>query len=335
MKIAFLDPLEARLAEFPDRYLNGHDVLVTHERGGLPEGVEGAEALVWWSYPVDQWLIERLPKLRFLQRIGVLRTKGDTTTAMAKGIPVSALPFGVSDRVAQHALAMTLSIMRKLRQGHAGMIEGLNPSNMPEEETGAPAIATNWTGTPDVDTLNDKTIGIIGFGEIGACLARMVAPFDCRVLYYKRNRLRPELEAFFGGITYAGLEDLLHQSDVVEAIIPYSEDSRKMLGAREFGLMKPGAIFINVGRGNTVDEPALIEALNNGTIAHAGLDVFAVEPLPVSSSFLRMDNVVLSPHSAGGVLGWVNTFERIADNLRRVEAGEPVLRPMASRDPQF
>lgn len=335
MKIAFLDPLEARLAEFPKTYLGKHEVLLTTEAGVLPDGIEEAEAIVWWSYPVDTALIERLGALRFLQRIGLMRTKGDTTAALANGLPVSTLPHGVSDRVAQHALALMLSIMRKLRPSHEAMIAGTNPNDMPEQETGAPAIAMTWTGTANVDTLNDKTVGIIGFGEIGACLTRMLAPFDCRVLYHKRTRLSPELEAHWGGIEYASLDETLRQSDIVTAIVPYTEDSRKMLGAREFGLMKPGSTFINVGRGNTVDELALIEALNNGPMTWAGLDVFAIEPLPVSSPLLKLDNVVLTPHSAGGVLGWVNTFERIAANLERIEAGRPPIMPQQPGDPQW
>jgi phosphoglycerate dehydrogenase-like enzyme len=334
LKVAFLDPLEARLAEFPKTYLAEHEVLIAPARGELPDGIEDAEAIVWWSYPVDRALIERLPKLKLVNRIGVIRTAGDTTAALAKGIPTSALPHGVSDRVAQHALALTLSLVRKLRQGHEGMIAGLNPENMPEEETAAPAVHMNWTGTPDVDTLNDKTVGIIAFGEIGARFATMLRPFDVKVLYNKRNRLRPELEAHFG-VEYASLDDVLSKSDIVTAIIPYSEESRKMLGAAEFKRMKPGAMFINVGRGNTVDEQALIAALQDGTIAYAGLDVFAIEPLPASSPLLQLPNVVLTPHNAGGVMGWVNTFQRIAENLRRAQAGERLILPMAPGDPQF
>jgi phosphoglycerate dehydrogenase-like enzyme len=191
----------------------------------------------------------------------------------------------------------------------------------------------NWVRWPDVDTLNDKTVGIIGFGEIGACFARMLPPFSCRLLYNKRNRLSPRHEAYFG-VEYATLDDLLARSDVVVSFVPYSEESRKMLGAREFGLMKPSAIFVNTGRGNTVDEAAMVEALRSRRIRAAGLDVFPVEPLPLSSPLLALENVVLTPHLAGGVWGWINTFERIADNLRRVEAGEPVLHPMRADDPE-
>jgi phosphoglycerate dehydrogenase-like enzyme len=334
MKLAFLDPLEARLVDFPKTYLDGHDVLTTSEAGRLPDGIEDAEAVVWWSFPVDRGLIERLPKLRFLQRIGHLRTKGDATAALAKGIPVSALPHGVSDRVGQRALALTLAVLHQLRPGHEAMIAGLNPNNFPEEEAMGPPTAMNWTGTPWPDTLNDKTVGIIGYGEIGTALRRLLRPFDCRVLYHKRTRLAPELERHFD-IEYASLEDIFRQSDIVEGCLPYSEETRKLLGAPQFALMKPDSIFINVGRGNTVDESALIQALQDGTIAYAGLDVYSVEPLPASSPLLQLDNVVLTPHNAGGTPGWINTFKRIAENLRRVEAGQPPIQPMHPGDPQF
>jgi phosphoglycerate dehydrogenase-like enzyme len=334
MKLAFLDPLEPRLLDFPKKYLGDHEVLTTTERGVLPEGVEDAEAIAWWAYPVDRALVERLPRLRFLQRVGLIRTKGDATAALAKGIPVSALPHGVSDRVGQRALALTLAVLHQLRPGHNAMIEGRNPNNFPEEEATGPPLQMNWTGTPWPDTLNDKTIGIIGYGEIGSCLRRLLRPYDCRVLYHKRTRLSPDLERYFD-IEYASLADIFEQSDVVEAILPYSEESRKLIGAREFEVMKPDAIFINVGRGATVDEPALIEALQAGRPSYAGLDVFTVEPLPATSPLLQLENAVLTPHNAGGTPGWVNTFQRIAENLRRIEAGETPLLPMAQGDPQF
>ncbi|HEX5367947.1 MAG TPA: NAD(P)-dependent oxidoreductase, partial [Dehalococcoidia bacterium] len=102
----------------------------------------------------------------------------------------------------------------------------------------------------------------------------------------------------------------------------------------ELGLMGPKSIFINVGRGSTVDEAALTQVLREHRIGGAGLDVFEYEPLPRSSGLLQLDNVVLAPHTAGGVQGWMNTFERIAANLRRVSEGEPPILPMQPGDPQ-
>ncbi|MPZ49013.1 MAG: hypothetical protein GEU75_06850 [Dehalococcoidia bacterium] len=330
---SFSDPLEARLADFPKQYLGGHEVLVADEAGKLPAGYESAEAVVWSSYPVDAALINSLPELRFMQRIGLTRARGDAHTALARGIPVSVVPFGVSDRVALHTLTLTLSALRKVVQGHHAVHVGVNPDGLEEKEQVGATQTVNWVRWPDVDTLNDKTVGIIGFGEIGACFARMLPPFNCRVLYNKRSLLTPQQEAYFG-VEYAALDDLLRRSDIVATFVPYSEESRKMLGAREFALMKPGAIFVNTGRGNTTDEAALVEALKAGRIRAAGLDVFSVEPLPLSHPLQDLDNVTLTPHTAGGIQGWMNTFERIAENLRRVEAGLPVYAPLHPEDPE-
>jgi glyoxylate reductase len=333
LKIAFLDPLEARLAEFPSQYLHGHEVVVATAAGEPPDGYEDAQAAVWWNYPVDAALIASMAKLRFMQRIGLTRAKGDAAAALAHGIPISVLPFGVSDRVALHTLSLTLAVLRRIVDGHKAVHEGLNPEGLPETEQIGPTPTVNWVRWPDVDTLNDKTVGIVGFGEIGACFARMLPPFNNRVLYNKRNRLSPRHEAYFG-VEYASLDDLLSQSDVVVSFVPYSEESRQMLGPREFGLMKPSAIFVNTGRGNTVDEAALVDALRSKRIRAAGIDVYSVEPLPLSNPLLTLDNVVLTPHTAGGVQGWTNTFERIAENVRRVEAGERVMYPMRADDPE-
>src|SRR4029079_1173679 len=125
-----------------------------------------------------------------------------------RGIPVSVTPHGVSDRVAQHAMALTLDIVKKVTQSHVQLHAGRNPDNLPEEEAGPPAVALNWTRTPNVDGLNDKTVGIIGFGEIGACYTRLLKPYNCRVLYYKRSQLEPDLERYFG-IEYASLDDVM------------------------------------------------------------------------------------------------------------------------------
>lgn len=333
MRIAFLEPLEERLREFPARYFPGHEVLTTTDEGQLPEGVETAEAVVWSSWPLDARLIDSMPRLRFMQRIGWFRANGDASAALARGIPVAVTPFGVSDRVAQHALTHTLSLIRQMPQSYEGVLRGDNPDELPEEVTGSSATKINWARVPNLASLNDKTVGILGFGEIGACNARLLAPFCCRTLAYRRRGLTPAQEAFYG-VAAASLDEILMESDVVVSFVPYSESSRLMLGAREFGRMKKSAYFVNCGRGNTVDEAALIEALRAGEIAGAGLDVFSIEPLPAASPLKELKNVSLTPHSAGGTPGWMDTFARIAANVKRVEAGEPVVIAMKAGDYQ-
>src|SRR4051794_38939938 len=118
MRVAFLEVLEERLREFPGRYLPEHEVSFAPVPGQLPDGVENADAIVWWSYPVDGAFLARLPNLKLAQRLGILRSKGDATAALSKGIPVSVIPHGVSDRVALHGFALTLAVLRKLVPSH-------------------------------------------------------------------------------------------------------------------------------------------------------------------------------------------------------------------------
>jgi phosphoglycerate dehydrogenase-like enzyme len=331
MRIAFLDPLAQREQDFPAKYLAGHEVLTTNEVGVPPAGVETAEALVWSGFLLNSDLIGSMPNLRFVQRIGLTRFAGDASAALARGVAASAIPHGVSDRVAFHALALTSAVLRKLVPGHRAVLDGLNPDNLPEIETRQPA-EVNWARVPNIDTLNDKTVGIIGFGEIGTAYSRLLRPFDCRVLYYKRNRLPEATEAFFN-VEYAPLEQLLAQSDIVASFLPWSEHTHRMLDDSRIRAMKPGAVFVNCGRGNTVDETALIAALEEDRLSGAGLDVFAIEPLPVTSPLTKLQNVVLAPHSAGGVLGVVNNYQRIAENLDRVAQGRTVKMPLTLQHP--
>src|SRR5205085_11594638 len=152
--------------------------------------------------------------------------------------------------------------------------------------------------------------GIVGFGEAGSVLADLVRPFDMEVLYYKRRRLTPGQEYYFG-VEYAQLDDLLARSDYVASFVPYTEENRgAVLRQREFGLMERGAFFVNTGRANVTDETALIRALGDGRLAGAALDVFSLEPLPEDTPFRDLPNVVLSPLVAGGAGGWEDGFER-------------------------
>src|SRR5262249_32014982 len=145
--------------DFPSQYLASHRVIVSSLPGSPPQGFEEANALVWSSYPLDAKLINSLPNLKFLQRIGLTRAKGDAVPALAKGIPVSVLPFGVSDRVALHTLSLCLAVLRKIVEGHHAVHEGLNPEGLPATEQVGPTPTVNWMRWPDVDTLNDKVVG--------------------------------------------------------------------------------------------------------------------------------------------------------------------------------
>jgi phosphoglycerate dehydrogenase-like enzyme len=326
MQVLFLNPLEERLRDFPNRFLPTpeFEVRLPHADGALPTAVEQVEACVYWDHPVGRELLDRLPALRFIQRVGRYRATGDLSAAFDRGVLVSATPYGVLARVAQHTLMLMLALARNLLPSHQSILEGANKIGMEPEYAGDKPLAFNWSKVPAIGSLFDKTLGIIGFGEAGSVLAELVQPFDMEVLYYKRRRLTPGQEWYYS-VEYAELDELLARSDYVASFVPYKDENRGLIGEREFGLMKPGVFFVNTGRANVTDEAALIRALKEGRLAGAGLDVFSLEPLPDDTPLRDLPNVVLTPHVAGGVGGWEDTFERIARNLRLVhDGGMPV-----------
>jgi glyoxylate reductase len=149
-----------------------------------------------------------------------------------------------------------------------------------------------------------KTVSLIGLGRVGKFAATRLRALEMEVLYTKRNRLSPEEEKALGVEFVADRDELIARGDFVSMLANYEEANLKLMGAREFGLMKPGAYFINVGRGRLVDEDAMIAALEQGTIAGAGLDVYWNEPPVVHDAYIpealrKMDNVVLAPHTGG------------------------------------
>src|SRR5688572_15764096 len=291
---------------------------MTETPGRLPSGWERTEAVIWWDTPMSREIIEQMPDLRFMQRIGWFRSRGDAAYALERGIPVAVTPFGVSDRVAQHAFTLRHMLLRRMHVAIDAINRRVNPDELLELEADTGQNTVNWARIPDIASLNDKTVGIIGFGEIGSAYARLLPPFHTRTLAYRRRPLSPEQEAFYQ-VAWTPLDELLKQSDVVVSFVPGAPQAEGMMGEREFALMKPTAYFVNCGRARTVDQDALVQALRDRRIAGAGLDVFPVEPLPRSSPLRELDNAIITPHSAGGIGGWTDTFARIRSNLDKVQ----------------
>lgn len=181
-----------------------------------------------------------------------------------------------------------------------------------------------WKHGPVTD-LDGATAGIIGLGGIGRRYARVAAAFGMRVLAVDRHEPgKPaEVESLWG---LDRLDDLLKQSDVVLVSCPYTPETKNLIDAERLAKMKPTAILVNIARGGIVDEAALIEALREGRLAGAGLDVCATEPLPADSPLWDTPNLVLTPHCAG-----LSTHRRqkltefFCENLRRYQVGEPLL----------
>ena len=177
------------------------------------------------------------------------------------------------------------------------------------------------------EEIQGKTLGIVGYGGIGSTAAELARPFGMKIVALRR---RPEL---FGqdplvdeSFAPAKLDQMMAASDYVLLAAPLTNETRGMIGAKQIAAMKPTGVLINVGRGAVVDEPALIEALETGKIRGAALDVFAVEPLPTLHPFYRMENVLLSPHTADHVQDFIHlAVEAFLENLRRFQANQPLL----------
>jgi phosphoglycerate dehydrogenase-like enzyme len=179
MRVAFLDPLETRLRDLPAQYLPAPDFEVsqTETAGQFPTGWQQAEAGVWSDTQLDRALIEQMPNLRFLQRFGWFRARGDASYALERGIPVAVTPLGVADRVAQHGFTLTLMLLRRMRSAIDAISEGANPQELEERQADSGQNTVNWAQIDGIENLNDKTVGIIGFGEIGSRVTR--GPVRC------------------------------------------------------------------------------------------------------------------------------------------------------------
>jgi phosphoglycerate dehydrogenase-like enzyme len=178
----------------------------------------------------------------------------------------------------------------------------------------------------DVVELKGQTMGIVGYGDIGAAVAERARPFGMRILALRR---RPEVSRndplVDEVLPPSGLRDLMARSDCAVLVAPLTRETRGMVGEAELAALRRTAVLVNIGRGAVVDEPALVRALEERRIRGAALDVFETEPLPEGHPFYRLDNVLLSPHCADHTPGWRDTLvDLFLENLERFRRGQPL-----------
>jgi D-3-phosphoglycerate dehydrogenase len=236
-----------------------------------------ADALLVQYGDVGRRVFEGLSRLRLLVRYGVGVDGIDLAAATARGIPVVNVPDYGTDEVANHAVALLLALARKLprldRQVRAG----------------------GWDVfvVQPVHRLAGRTVGIVGCGRIGRAVARKLAGFDVRLLVHD-----PYLAELPPGVTPVSLEELLAASDYVTVHCPLTAGTRHLIGRAALARMKPTAVLVNTARGGIVDGAALVEALEAGRLAGAGLDVTEDEPLGPAHALRRLDQVIVTPHAA-------------------------------------
>jgi len=253
---------------------------------------------------IDAEMIAAGRNLRLIQRLGVQTWDIDLEAARAAGIPVCCLPVETCGLVAEHVMLQCLGLVKRLRElmalSEAAELGSLTPRRCDEGH-----YAYNWTGRANIGGLAGKTVGILGFGEIGGELTRRLKSFDCHVVYQKRRRLPATAEAQLGVSYAATVAEVAIKSDIVVALLPFSPQTDQSLDAAFFGQMKTGALFIQSGGSGTVDEPALAAALRCGHLGGAAVDGFTWEPVPADNPLVELAqdpraNLILTPHVAGG-----------------------------------
>jgi glyoxylate/hydroxypyruvate/2-ketogluconate reductase len=243
--------------------------------------LKDAQGLLGSHLKIDRELLEHAPHLKIVSNTSVGYDNLDLSSLTDHGVIATNTPDVLNDTVADTMMGLILSTARRIPELDHWVKTGQWESTLEEK----------WFGV----NVHHKVLGIIGMGRVGAAIAKRAhGGFDMDILYHNRSR-NEEAEQKYNA-TYCTLDELLKQSDFVCLMTPLTPQTEKLMGKREFELMKKTAIFINGSRGKTVDEQALIQALETGEILGAGLDVFVKEPVEKGHPLLTMNNVVTLPH---------------------------------------
>ena len=273
---------------------------------GLERELADADILLHVLSPVTEATFGMAPKLRLVQKIGVGVDTIDREAARRLGVAVCNMPGTNTNAVAEHALSLMFACLRRVVPIDNDMRDG----------RGWPARSDNVDA---VGEIQGSCVGLIGYGAVARRLTPILRALGATVIAHARDPTIREVEI-------VPLDQLLARADIVSLHLPLTEATRNLLDAHRLAQMKPGAIVINTARGPLIDEAALANALREGRLSAAGLDVFAQEPASADNPLFGLRNVVVSPHVAWMTTGtWKRSVEVIVENARRLSAGEPLL----------
>ena len=281
---------------------------------GTPEFIQAAgeaEYYLGLARRMGGEFFRSAPRLKLVQLLSAGYDHVDIEAARKAKVPVCNNGGANALAVAEHTIMLILAVLKRVVQFHNSVAAG-------KWRVGNPADVR-------VYEMANRTLGIVGLGNIGKKVARRARAFDTKVVYYDIRRLS-EAEEDALGVRFVLLDELLRSSDIVSLHVPLDDSTRDLIGGRELGLMKRDAIVVNTCRGPVIDETALYEALKSNRIAGAGLDVLVDEPPRENHPFFGLPNVTLTPHSAGPTWeNWTARFRNGFDNIQRVAAGRPPL----------
>lgn len=313
MKIVMLDAHTANPGDVSWAPFEAIAPCVMHPRTPIAETMArcaGAEVVITNKAPMTREIIEALPELKYIGVIATGFNVVDTVAAKERGVIVTNVPGYGTPAVAQHVFALILELANNVGSASASVRDG------------------GWQRCPDfcywdkpIIELAGRTLGIIGYGEIGAAVARIGLAFGMKVLASKRNWAGGPP----AGIEAADTDAIFREADVISLHCPLTDATKHLVGPRTLALMKKTAFLINTGRGPLIDDEALAAALEAGSLAGAAVDVLSIEPPQKGNSLLTAKNCLVTPHVA-----WASREARVrlidacAANVRAYLAGTPV-----------
>ncbi len=286
-----------------------HDQPMTYDQS-LTAAKEHDILLSTGANKIDANFLDSNKHLKLISQFAAGYDNIDLKKAKILEIPIANTPNAMVDATADIAFALMLAVSRKMFYMHKQILEDAWGHFRPRANLGI--------------ELKGKTLGVFGMGRIGTELARRcVGAYDMKVLYHNRTPNR-EAEKQMNAI-YVSFDDLLAKSDIISVHCPLSADTKKKFNTVAFAKMRPSSIFLNTARGGVHDENDLIEALRNGTIWGAGLDVTDPEPMLHNNPLLRMENVAITPHIGSATMEARNEMSRLAAmNIIQYCKGEPI-----------
>ena len=316
MKVVFFTNIDAELRQVvADKALPGMDVVTApadmddNEKVDL---VRDADFIMLFPGKISDRVLQAAPKCKLIQLLSAGYDEMNLTLAEDLGIAVANNGGANRVAVAEHTIMLMLATHRRM-MWYANNVK-----------------AGRWKKEQDrkidVFELEGKTLGIIGMGNIGRQVARRAAAFDLELQYYDKYHPLTPVEEETMGIKAVPMDTLLETSDIVSTHVPLTRETYGMIGKRELELMKPTGVVINTSRGGVIDETALAEALISGTISAAGLDVMEHEPPDPNDPLLQIENLIITPHTAGPTVESIpkraaNAFE----NIQHVWSGQPAM----------
>lgn len=279
---------------------------VSNDESDQLAALQGASFAITGDVPVTARMMA-VPGLRAVHKWGVGYDGIDLDAARLHDVRVLRTTGSNAVAVAETTLALILAVNRNIVRGHMGIYRG------------------EWLKSavgPTSVTLSGRTVGIIGMGYIGKALARLLQGFGCKVIYSKRTPLGADEEAEIG-VSFAVLEELLTVSDVVTLNCELNASTRNLIDRHRLALMKPDAILVNAARGGVLVEADLAEAIGQGRLRGAGVDVFSIEPILPDNPLIGLDRVVITPHLAAlAADGFAAGLTRIMENFHAVQRGQ-------------